>query len=571
MQTETQVSTQLFEGLENAELQWVYAQMRPRRFRAGECICRESEEGNSLFVIQRGLAQVIVGPLSETRSQLARLRQGDVVGEMSMLTGEPRSATVIASLPTTALELTRETFAAIAAKYPAIVTNLGRILSRRLALRNTQLSALQHRHEAVALVVDQYGIQFVQDILVATKAASWRSVGMLDLTNFSNGGQNEWEHSIEEKLAVLDGLLMTHTTVIVVVNNISKDLPLLLKQVDRIIAVVHESAVTCLAEALEETDGDVDLVLLTEDLANTPYTVKGMRVMRACNLHRPGRDIAWLGRHLSRTKLGLALGAGGAKGYAHIAVLHALEQAGYTIDYIAGSSIGAMIGCWLAMGKDAAAVEATMRGAFTPENVAATFKLSLSGLSTGYEVMMQICRETTGNGSFADLLIPFVVMTVDLNTRQPVTITEGPLWEALMAGVALPGMFPPYMRAEQRLVDGLTLIPVPAHAVREAGADIVVSVNLISRELLPAWSGVRSSPVTNVRMLDTLLEVMDLAQMDASVRSAALADVVITPRFGPATWRDFHMADLFMAAGREAVEEQLATLGDLVRPQTTTF
>lgn len=577
MQTQIQVSTLLFEGLEDTDLQWVYAQMRPRHFRTGELLCREGEEGNSLFVIQSGAAQVVVGPLSETHSQLARLRHGDVVGEMSLLTGEPRSATVVASLPTTALELTRETFAAIVAKYPAIVTNLGRILSRRLALTNTRQSARQRRCEAVALVVDRHGIRFVQDILAATKAASPHSVGMLDLTTFSTGEEHEWEQSIEEKLVVLDALLMTHTTVIVAISSNAKDLPLLLKQVDRAVAVVHESAASCPANAIEEIAEDIDLVLLTEDGANAPGRDKSgpygkfTRVMRVCNLQRAGRDIEWLGRHLSRTKLGLALGAGGAKGYAHIAVLHALEQAGYAIDYVAGSSIGALIGCWLAMGKDAAAVEATMRGAFTPENVAATFKLSLTGMSAGYEAMMQICRETTDNGSFADLLIPLTVMAVDLNTRQPVTITEGPLWEALMAGVSLPGMFPPYQRAEQRLVDGLTLIPVPAHAVREAGADIVVASNLISREVLSAWSGVRSPSFTNVRMLDTLLEVIDLAQMDASVRSAAFADVIVTPRFGPATWRDFHLADLFMAAGHEAVEEQLATLGAFVRPQTINF
>jgi hypothetical protein len=70
-------------------------------------------------------------------------------------------------------------------------------------------------------------------------------------------------------------------------------------------------------------------------------------------------------------------------------------------------------------------------------------------------------------------------------------------------------------------------------------------------------------------MLDTLLEVMDLAQLDSSVRHAALADVVITPRFGPGSWRDFHLADLFLAAGRAAAEEQLATLQSLARPRSS--
>lgn len=576
MQTQIEASTLLFEGLENADLQRIYAQMHPQHFRAGEPICREGEQGSSLFVIQSGAAQVVVGPLTKASSQLAsrslaRLRRGDVVGEMSLLTGERRSATVVASMPTTALELTQETFAAILAQYPTIVTNLSRILSRRLALTNIRQSVLEHRREAIALVVDRHGIRFVQDILAATKSASPHGVGMLDLTvSSSTREHNSRGITIEDTLAILDDLLITHTTVIVVASSDSKDLPLLLKQMDRVVAVVNESEAARMPINLAGITEAVDVVLLTEHPASAPQTVEGMRIIRTCNLHRPSRDIVWLARHLSRTKLGLALGAGGAKGYAHIAVLHVLEEAGYTVDYVAGSSIGAMVGCWLAMGKDAAEVEATMRSTFTPETVAATFKLSLSGMSTGYEVMMRLCQETTGYCSFADLVIPLVVMTVDLNTRQPVPITEGPLWEALMAATALPGMFPPYQRAEQRLVDALTLIPVPTNAVREAGADITVSVNLISREILPAWLGASSSPRTTVRMLDTLLEVMDLAQMDASIRSAALADVVITPRFGPATWRDFDLAELFMGAGREAVEGQLAALGALARPQTFT-
>jgi hypothetical protein len=69
------------------------------------------------------------------------------------------------------------------------------------------------------------------------------------------------------------------------------------------------------------------------------------------------------------------------------------------------------------------------------------------------------------------------------------------------------------------------------------------------------------------RMLDTMLEVMDLAQLDASVRHAALADVVVTPRFGPGSWRDFHLADLFLAAGRQAADEELRLLRTLARPQ----
>jgi len=141
------------------------------------------------------------------------------------------------------------------------------------------------------------------------------------------------------------------------------------------------------------------------------------------------------------------------------------------------------------------------------------------------------------------------------------------------AATALAGMFPPYVRDGHRMVDGLALEPVPTAAVVEDGADVTVSVNLMGRETLPSWPGHDGPPPKpprgrrGSRMLDTLLEVMDLMQLDTSTRGAELADVPVTPLFGPGSWRDFHLADLFLEAGRAAAREQLPALQALARPR----
>lgn len=597
MQAEARARAALFEGLDAATLDEISAQMQPRRFDAHETICREGEPGESLFVIESGLAQVMVGrpagpQLPLARATVARLRRGDVVGEMALVTGEPRSATVIANVPTEALELRREAFARILARSPAMLANLNRILSRRLArtTAGVQWSERPRRGEVVALVTGGRGATLAAEVVAATQAASPRSVVALDLTASEPPVRPLAPNlrlptvelptvelpTVEAALTVLDDLLPAHDVVVIVADSGQDDLPLLLEQVDRVVAVIDRSGAGRLAALFATPDAAterVEVVLLTDGPGPAPAATAGLRVVRACDPDGPdrGRDIAWLGRHLARTKLGLALGAGGAKGYAHVGALQVLEEAGYSVDYVAGSSIGAVVGSWLALGQDAAAIERTMREAFIPEAVGAMFKLSLSGLSSGLEVHARMCRETTGDRSFADLAIPLVAMAVDLTTRQPAPVTTGPLWQALLAATALPGLFPPYERDGQRLVDGLCLIPVPSDAAREAGADIIVAVNILSRETLPAWPGETMPPPapgrSGSRMLDTLLEVMDLSQLDASVRHAARADVTITPRFGPGTWRDFHLADLFLAAGRAAAGEQLATLRGLARPQ----
>jgi hypothetical protein len=94
----------------------------------------------------------------------------------------------------------------------------------------------------------------------------------------------------------------------------------------------------------------------------------------------------------------------------------------------------------------------------------------------------------------------------------------------------------------------------------------------MSRDELPAWPGEeppapQEAKRSGARMLETIIEVMDLAQLDNSIRHAALADVVMTPRFGPNTWRDFHLADQFLAAGREEAQRLLPELRALARPQ----
>jgi predicted acylesterase/phospholipase RssA/CRP-like cAMP-binding protein len=559
----------LFEGLEPAELEELNWRMQPRRFAANEAICREGEPGDSLFVIADGLARVIVSDPSGDRRAVARLRRGDVIGEMSLLTGEPRSATVVAGTPTTALELGQRDFAALLADHPRILANLARILSRRLAETTTQVADRRARGEAIALLVGPASARLVPALVAAAEAASPRPVASLDA-----------RLSIEQALDSLDDMLAEHGTAILVADLGADTLGALVDGVDRAVAVIgSEAELAALAGRLAaspQSDGRVEAVVVAEDEDERRRLSEAvgarLPVVRAAATPLPPADAGWIGRHLARAKLGLALGAGGAKGYAHVGVLQVLEAAGFTVDCVAGSSIGAIAGTWLALGMDSAEVERTMRHAFRPEVVAEIFKLSLSGGSTGVEAMTKVLRETTRDATFDDILLPLAIMTVDLNAREPAPMLSGPLWEALLAATSVAGLFPPYETEGQRLVDGLALVPVPVDAVVGLGADVVVSVNLISRDVLPAWPG-EAPPEpeepkgARTRMLDTLLEVMDVAQLDSSERHAARADVVVTPRFGPGSWRDFHLADLFLEAGRQAAEEQLPALQALARPR----
>jgi NTE family protein len=562
----------LFEGLGSAELVSVAASMRFREFPAGFLMSGEGQPGNSMFVILEGLANelssVADSPEARSRSIFAegrlvgKLRRGDVVGAIQLVTGEPHATTVKTAVPTAALELEEGQFGELVARFPAILGNLSRILSGRLAAATRRQARRGRRGEAVALLAAPSLMDALPEVLAAVRTASPGEVESVPAAP-----------SLEDALARLDDALVEHRTVVVTAGLDRNTLPLLLDQVDRAVVLLDEEGDYGLPGS-DTAQAPLELVLV---LGPSAGGWAASDVVRVVERHRNGAaalapaDVAWLGRHVARTKLGLALGAGGAKGYAHVGALEVLERAGYIVDYVGGSSIGAIVGAYVALGMSAAEVDATLRAAFTPDTVAEVFKLSLSGESTGVETMGRILRETTGERSFEDTAIPLVAMAVDLTERAPAPLRKGPIWKALMASTALAGMFPPQERNGHRLVDGLALVPVPTGAVAEDGADVTVAVNLMGRETLDAWPGEAPPepppPKRGMRMLETLLEVMDVSQLDTSVRNAELADVAITPRFGPSSWRDFELADQFLAAGRQAAEEQLPTLRALARPQ----
>jgi NTE family protein len=554
----------LFDGVPAGGLEELRGLVRPRRLSAGGTLCRRGEEGDSLFVILSGLAHVLV---EDEARPAAKLRRGDIVGEMSLLTGERRSATVIAATPMSLLELDRDAFAQLMARHPSILGNLTRVLSERLRETTARVGARPTRGEAVALIAGA-GSTVLPELVEATRAASPRSIAVLDA-----------QSAVEEALAQLDDALAANGLVLLLGGLAQESLNALIDAADRTVAIVANAGEAAGLAALQKRTAHgetIEVVVLHRPDETPPPLDESLQLVRSVSHDAEPLatgDARWLGRHIARAKLGLALGAGGAKGYAHIGALHVLEDAGHVVDGLAGSSVGAIVGAWLALGMSAAEVETTMRSTFSPDMVEAMFQRSFTGAATGLAALERAFRESTHDATFDDLCLPLVVMTVDLNSRHPAPVTEGPLWEALLAATALAGVFPPVERDGKRLVDGLALVPVPTDAVLELGADVSLSVNLIPRHTLEAWPGDDVPPepprLSGSRTLDSLLEVMDLAQLEASERQAARADVVVTPRFGPSTWRDFHLADLFLQAGWEAAEAERATLEKLVSPGLT--
>lgn len=226
-------------------------------------------------------------------------------------------------------------------------------------------------------------------------------------------------------------------------------------------------------------------------------------------------------------KLGLALGSGSARGWAHIGVIKALAEAGIHIDYVAGTSIGAVVGAVYASGNIEALEEIVLQLDWKQIASFLDVVFPKSGLIDGNRIS-EFIRTHVGAKNIEDLPLPFCAVSTDLATGNEVVIQDGDIIEAVRASISVPGIFTPVRKNDMILVDGGLVNPVPVSVAREMGADLVIAVDLnhdivekkgISRTrihnsgVLASGIGTSHGLTKRSRILDALnkrLETLDL-------------------------------------------------------------
>lgn len=251
-------------------------------------------------------------------------------------------------------------------------------------------------------------------------------------------------------------------------------------------------------------------------------------------------------------KTGLALGSGAARGLTHIGVLKALEEKNIKIDYISGSSIGALIGAAYAMGMPVSEMEKIalktdwklMAKIFLPT-------LSLSALLND-KYLSEFLSTYFIDKTFEDLEIPFSAVASDIETGEMVVINSGYLLNAIRASISIPVLFSPVIYNNQKLVDGGLVNPVPVDIVRSQNVDRVIAVNL--RGFSPINSSIpKQSPVTvNDNKLDelTLNEKLEffLKHPIRFFGDRSQTEEVVLPKFGSLLYQMFIIVQVQIAA-----------------------
>jgi predicted acylesterase/phospholipase RssA/CRP-like cAMP-binding protein len=563
------IASPLFANLSSSELDGILGCMKARCYATGEYICREGDTSDCMYLIESGVVEVIIGEGSTPRV-LTHLRRGDIFGEMGLLNDEPRAASILAAMPTLVLELDRPAFTELINLHPTILLNISRVLVERQK-KSLRSLAQSRRSEFVLLMVGRGTESLAQRILALCQSARPHGVMVVDLSDALRLDKAVLvEKTVASAMALLDNLVATAAPVILVSYCDQPDLASMIRYVDRVALLGTEADIYKASEACACCKNTIEVFLTEVRSRRSLGRLGNFRVVRVLGSEEDPGDTGWIARHLTRTKLGLALGAGGAKGFAHIGVLGVLERAGYVVDFLAGSSIGGLIGGLMGLGLNADEIKVQLKRIWTPEYVDRLADLSSEGISLGLARILDTIRNIFGDRMMSDLCLPLRVLTADLQEGEPVPLDNWPVYEAIRAGLSIPGLALPYRHGSQRLVDAVCLTPVPASFVREMGADIVMSVNLLSKQRLTAWPS-EAPPMPaykrkRTQVVDPVIETLMMLQIDTSIRNAAQADLVLTPGFPSSSWRDFSLAELFREAGQAVAEAELARLAEVAKP-----
>ncbi len=256
-------------------------------------------------------------------------------------------------------------------------------------------------------------------------------------------------------------------------------------------------------------------------------------------------------------RLGLALGGGAARGFAHVGVIQVLEEAGIRPDLVAGTSAGSLVAAIYASGKPGSQLQ---RVAETMEEATIadwTVPLFNRGVLRG-DALARYVNAQVGSRLIEDMHLPLGIVATDLNSGRDVLFQRGDTGTAVRASSAVPGVFQPVKISGRDYVDGGLVSPVPVRAARKMGAELVIAVDI------------SSPPDGNLAggTLDVLLQTFSIMGMSINTFELQDADVVVRPSLNGIASSDFSSRKRSIDAGRKAMIQAMPQLRAAIAAKT---
>ena len=424
----------------------------------GTPLRRSGEDDSALFLVVTGCLGVFV----EGR-QVAQIPPGETVGEMSLLSDEEHSAQLLALRDSELLRITAQGFEALVARHPRVMLNMMRALVRRMrdSSRNRR-DGIRPKTFAVVPLQEGLGDEPIAHRLAGVLGEMGLKAAVLDAP------------AGEQTADWFDAFEAAHD--VVFYRGDAFDSPwtnLCIRQADRIFFLARSDRALprrVLPIAKERVCGPPVLLLVHPGGDHQLPEHFVLRAGQFASLHhlRAGRaeDLRRLARFVCGRAVGLVLGGGGARGFAHIGVAKALAEAGVPFDFLGGVSMGAIIAAGLANEWGIEELTERMREAFVTSNPLSDYTLPLIALVRGRRVS-RLLRGNFGTRRIEELARPFFCVSSDLTSGRTHVHRGGILWRSLHASSALPGILPPVIYRNHMLVDGGVMNNLPVDVMRE--------------------------------------------------------------------------------------------------------
>lgn len=561
-----------------ASLAQLRAKCEVREWPQGSVISRIGEEGRYFQAIASGAVRVLPNAENDGSWHGVMLGPGQVFGEMSLFSGMPVSATLVAVRDTVTWCLEGPTFLRLLDSDPGLHRSLTRLLIERLRNRTRQ----EDRRPGVAVIVgppdDAVVARFTQAVLrgidhyapaseelvldrsqpVAPDLDATCRQRIADWRRLAAGGQYLVVSAAPAELQTLAPWL--ESADIVLDLDLGTGAPR---------ASLAHVGVAYLARVRLQTPTPRDPGLWSFRVPAADLDAAHLDLKIWQRQRYPALDA--LVRHITFKEVGVALSSGAARGFAHIGVLTVLEEQGIPLDYLCGTSMGGIAALTLARAGGAQQAEALMRHYLgSNRKVRDAWGLPRSSLFRGKKIA-NAAAGTFGDCTFADLDRPVAVVAADLAAGERTVLDRGPVAPAVLATSAIPGFFPPVRHVSRVLVDGVVVsrVPVDVLSRRRCGLKIAVNVLPSARQVQDGdqsglgrfWSRM-SGPLGFRRVLSTSWELIGSW---GSTLEAMRADIVIVPETPPGASFDFDRFEELVNCGRMAAAERIEGVRDSLR------
>lgn len=585
-------SAPIFQGLDDKAIRDLLAELDWFQLAGGETLFREGDVGDAMYVVTAGRLRIVTTRSNGSQEILREIAPGESVGELALLTGNPRSATVRAIRDTVLARFSRSAFDNVVQRDPQTFRRLVEQIAGRQSRGDDAVGARQNIRTLAVLPLDSaaHTQPFIGALIEALRPFG-------PAFHLKSTSQFIADSQLTSRLSELES---DHRFLIYEADaELSPWSERSMRQADLILllaSVTHPADDARLQSlgaymATREIIATSELVLLHPQGFDPSVQVdRWCRTIRASGHHHivldTPPDFEALARRITGGAVSLVLSGGGARGFAHIGVIRALQEHAIPLDFIGGTSMGAVIAAQYALGWDWQTMARVNRQEWPRCEPQKNYTLPLVALNSGRR-MDQMLQHMFGTAAIENLRRHFFCVSTNLTHAAAHVHREGTLWKAVRASVSIPGIGPPAIENGEIFVDGGLVNNLPVQVMKKICPGVTLAVDV--SEQMEFRSALKESyTVSGWRLLWQSLmpflqrpdipNILNILYRTTSVGSIqvleaarAEADYCFNPpvhNFGVFDWRD---ADRIIETGYQSALDEIAkshVVADLGRKQS---